>query len=207
MTQRHDSDDAEPKGDWLQTYSGRRFYPADPRPEDVSIVDIAHGLAHICRFGGQSMQFYSVAEHSVFVSELLTYRGFPWEVAMLGLLHDAHEAYTGDMIRPITRSVDLGDYGAMCDRIQGVITGAFQKLISEPHGAVKAADLDMLAWEARTFMRHPMCSTWAGVPAIPEDMPQWIKYRSGALTPGQANIRFLERFYECCQMMGRRHEG
>lgn len=51
------------KGDWILTFTGRRFYPLDPRPEDVCLEDIAHALSLICRYNGHSRFFYSVAEH------------------------------------------------------------------------------------------------------------------------------------------------
>lgn len=88
------------RGDWMQTATGKQFWPLDPRPEEVDIVDIAHGLAHICRYGGHCARFYSVAEHSVYVSQAL-----PPALRLYGLLHDASEAYLGDVIRPLKRFI------------------------------------------------------------------------------------------------------
>lgn len=62
----------ERAGDWMQTFTGRQFWPMDPRPEDLDILDIAHALSLLCRFGGHCQRFYSVAEHSVHVSTLAT---------------------------------------------------------------------------------------------------------------------------------------
>jgi hypothetical protein len=87
------------RGDWMQTFTGRAFYPLDPRPEDIDPVDIAHALSLICRYGGHSSRFYSVAEHCVLMSHAVA----P-EHALWALLHDATEAYLGDMIRPLKRS-------------------------------------------------------------------------------------------------------
>lgn len=56
-------------GDWMQTASGRMFWPVDPRPEDVEINDIAHALSLTCRYCGHVREFYSVAQHSVLVSD------------------------------------------------------------------------------------------------------------------------------------------
>lgn len=57
------------RGDWMQTYTGRRFYPLDPRPDEIDPEDIAHALSLLCRYGGHVDRFYSVAEHCVLMSE------------------------------------------------------------------------------------------------------------------------------------------
>jgi uncharacterized protein len=86
------------KGDWMQTYTGRKFWPLDPRPDEIDIIDVAAALSKMCRFGGHCLNFYSVAEHCVltakFVSEPLR---------LTALLHDASEAYLVDIPRPIKR--------------------------------------------------------------------------------------------------------
>jgi len=84
----------------MQTYTGKRYYPVDPRADEVDIIDIAHALSMLCRFGGHCNRFYSVAEHSVCVSHLV-----PREHALLGLLHDATEAYVCDVPRPLKLSL------------------------------------------------------------------------------------------------------
>src|SRR5574340_1371987 len=87
----------ERKGRWIKTYpSGRKFWPLDPRPEDILIEDIAHSLAHTCRFNGHCRFLYTVAQHSVYVSHIV-----PPRLAFMGLMHDASEAYVGDMVRPL----------------------------------------------------------------------------------------------------------
>ncbi|MGI0021894.1 MAG: hypothetical protein ACRD9Q_03435 [Nitrososphaeraceae archaeon] len=83
--------------DWMQTYSGKKFILTDPRPEDIDIVDIAMSLTRMCRFNAHCLKFYSVAEHSIFVQTLVTTP----HLKLPALLHDAHEAYLGDIIRPI----------------------------------------------------------------------------------------------------------
>ena len=89
------------RGDWMQTASGRKVYVMSPRAEDVFIWDIAHALARICRFGGHvKCEHYSVAQHSVLVS-----RTCDPENALVGLLHDAAEAYIGDVVRPLKYSL------------------------------------------------------------------------------------------------------
>lgn len=91
---------AERRGDRMQTYTGRRFWPLDPRPGDVSLRDVAHALSQICRYNGHSSQFYSVAEHCVHVSRYCSPENRLW-----GLMHDAAEAYLCDLIRPVKNCI------------------------------------------------------------------------------------------------------
>lgn len=85
------------RGDWMQTYSGFQFWPLDPVVEEIDIVDIAHALAHQCRYAGHSNRFYSVAEHCVLAS-----RAMPDpELKLVTLMHDASEAYLVDVPRPV----------------------------------------------------------------------------------------------------------
>lgn len=76
--------------------SGQRVDLLDPQPEQIRIDDIAHALSHICRWGGHGRTFYSVAEHSIILS-------YHVSDPLWGLLHDATEAYVGDMVRPLKR--------------------------------------------------------------------------------------------------------
>jgi len=95
---------SEPKAPWVETVSGRRVSLVEPDPESISIEDIAHHLSKLCRFAGASRTFYSVAEHSLRVSAEFNSYTCPVMARALkvwGLLHDAHEAYLGDIIRPV----------------------------------------------------------------------------------------------------------
>jgi hypothetical protein len=84
------------KDAWIETYTGRRFNVFEPDIRNINIMDIAHSLSMCTRFNGHLNQYYSVAEHSIYVSELV-----PKEFALAGLLHDASEAYLSDVPRPI----------------------------------------------------------------------------------------------------------
>jgi hypothetical protein len=84
----------------MQTYTGRRFYPLDPRPDEIDPVDIAHALSLLCRYGGHVDRFYSVAEHCLLMS-----RAVAPEAALAALLHDATEAYICDVPRPLKRQL------------------------------------------------------------------------------------------------------
>lgn len=98
----------ERKGHYMHTSNGKKYWPMDPRPEEVHIDVVAHHLATRCRYNGavqhpvfRSRIFYSVAEHSVLVSRYIEeVLGQP-EYALEGLLHDGSEAYNGDLIRPL----------------------------------------------------------------------------------------------------------
>lgn len=91
--------------DWIETFTGKRFYPLEPESRDVDILDIAHPLANICRFNGHSTRFYSVAEHSILMCEFARKMGHCGENLITFLLHDAHEAYVGDLTRPFKQSL------------------------------------------------------------------------------------------------------
>jgi hypothetical protein len=95
------------RGDFIGVFSGRLFYPMDPRPEDVDPMDIAHALSLRCRWGCMSPTFYSVAEHSLAVANVARHLAELEEVPLgalawaYGLLHDANEAYLPDVPRPV----------------------------------------------------------------------------------------------------------
>lgn len=92
---------AERKGDWFVTYTGRRFFPLDPRVEDVDIRDIAHALALQTRWMGHCKTFYSIASHSLACARVAEKNNEPAVVVHWALMHDAAEAYVGDIVRPI----------------------------------------------------------------------------------------------------------
>jgi hypothetical protein len=108
---------------WIETYTGKKFYPLNPRPGDVSIIDIAHSLSMQCRFNGHTRLFYSVAEHSIIVSKELAAAGYGWILQLYGLLHDAAEAYVCDLPRPIKNQIK--EYRPIEAKIQEVIWQAF----------------------------------------------------------------------------------
>lgn len=139
------------KGDWMQTFTGVAFYPLDPRAEDVRLQDIAHSLAHQCRYNGHCRAFYSVAQHSVLVSDWLRAHGRS-ELEVWGLLHDAAEAYTGDIVRPIKRS--LPAVAAMEEPVERAISERFRLIWPMP-AEVKRADNAVLLAEARDLMGPP----------------------------------------------------
>lgn len=136
------------RGDWMQTHTGRAFWPLDPRPEDVDIEDIAHALAQQNRYAGHCPWPYSVAAHSVYVSRRaarLAPPGREKQCARWGLLHDATEAYLVDVPSPIKRF--LTEYAVIEADLMHVIAQRFG-LEGEMPEEVKRADADALATEA-----------------------------------------------------------
>jgi len=137
----------ERKGDWIQTFTGIAFYPLDPRVEDIDILDIAHALSNMCRFTGHTKVFYSVAEHSCRVAEIL-----PRELKLWGLLHDASEAYLVDLPRPLKRHTSLGSiYRSIEDTLMLTICNKFGLPPQMPK-EVSIADDTLLATEARDLL-------------------------------------------------------
>lgn len=107
----------------IRVRSGRYVELLDPKPDEIALEDIAHALAYICRFGGHTASFYSVAEHSLFVSAMLHRQFGDPRLTLAGLLHDATEAYLGDMVRPLKRQ--LPAYKEAEDRMADVIAQHF----------------------------------------------------------------------------------
>jgi len=142
---------------WIQTYTGIKFDLLNPRVEDVNIDDIAHALSLSCRFGGHCKSFYSVAEHSVRVSRHLRGRN-----RIYGLLHDAAEAYIGDMVRPLKHSGQTGDFADVENRILLAVF-EFSRIELPLPEAVKCCDNIMLSTEARDLMGNPP-EPWPNLP-------------------------------------------
>jgi len=132
--------------DWVQTYSGKKFYPLNPRIEDIDIIDIAHALSLICRYNGHCKELYTVAEHSIYVAESLDPH-----IAIYGLLHDAAEAYLPDVARPIKPL--LKGFKEIENKVLSVIFDKF-KLYQwgEVQDKIHKADLSILADEADQVM-------------------------------------------------------
>lgn len=136
---------------WQRMLSGRRLDLLDPTPVDIEIADIAHGLAFVARWNGQTRgDFpYSVAEHSLLVETLFTRLnpGLPARWQLAALLHDAPEYVIGDMISPVKAAVGAG-YGELDVRLTAAVHIRFglPAVLPAPiKTAIKAAD-KLSAW-------------------------------------------------------------
>lgn len=173
--------------DWFITSTGRRVHVLTPRPGDIDIEDIAHALAHVCRFGGHTLRFYSVAEHSILVSRLV-----PPECALQGLLHDASEAYLGDVIRPLKNQLRV--YKDIEARWEAAIAEHFD-LPWPLEPAVKRADMIALVTERRDLIAEPPVGD--GLPWIKDELRvEPAPVPCMGWRPKRAQRLFLQRFQE-----------
>lgn len=168
-------------GPTILLHSGNYFDYEDAEGSLFGIEDIARGLSHICRFGGQCGRFYSVAEHSVYVSRIV----HP-DHAFAGLMHDAAEAFVGDMPKPL--KVMCPDYQAIEKRIERAVLDRFGlSLPLDP--SIKEADIVMLATEQAQVMQNR--DDWDYTRG-----KQCADIQVQCLPPNDAMNMFLNRFAE-----------
>lgn len=167
----------------IRLNSGRYYDLANPEASFISIQDIAVALSNICRFTGHTTRFYSVAEHSVHVSELV-----PEEDAFAALMHDAVESVVGDMSKPLKAL--LPEYKAIEKRCEAAILKSFG-LPSEMPESVKRADIVMLAIEQRQAMRAEQ-DHWPGITGADSGVERELLF----LPPDVARRYFIGRFME-----------
>lgn len=143
-------------GTTMRLASGRLFDPCHPCPDDIDLRDMSHALSRLCRFGGHTRDFYSVAQHCVLVSNLCDDAD-----ARAGLLHDAGEAYIGDMVRPLKHSGEMGFYRDVEAQLEAVIAARWGLEALDPP-SVKLADRIAVALEMRDLMTGSAMSQGLG---------------------------------------------
>lgn len=168
----------------ILTYSGVYFDFEHPEKSVISIEDIAHGLSNVCRFAGQCKHFYSVAQHSIYVSQMMPTK----ELALVGLLHDATEAYIGDVTAPLKQL--MPEYKVIERRVHNAI---FERFGLDPKmpPIIKQVDLRMLATEQQQLM-PPHDDEWqliAGIEPYSMKIERWY-------TQDSAYSAFINRFEE-----------
>lgn len=199
---------ARPADQWIQTFTGRQYWPLDPRPTDVCVEDIAHHLGYICRFSGACTRFYSVAEHSTHVSclveAILEDRGEENPAFVLRAhLHDAAEYVPPhDVARPVK-------YSTACTFLREIETrnetAIFEALglpycDLEADALIKEADNAMLLAEQEAIMR-PAPADWVPIDVAPRflelarrRMALAVVGFGGSSSPDRAGEVWLERY-------------
>lgn len=149
----------------IATFSGIEFFPFEARPEDVNLMDIANAISNKCRYTGQCTQFYSVAQHAMFVSKILRHRGEGPVAQLQGLHHDDPEAYGPDIASPVKGMVfvKIGEefvpYRDHEEKLMGVICEAEGIPFPFPK-VIKVADAEAFKHEYRQIM--PDLTWWEG---------------------------------------------
>ena len=166
-------------GPTILLQSGNYFDFLDPENSEFTIEDIAHGLSMVCRFAGQCAHFYSVAQHSVYVARLV-----PQSDRYFGLMHDAAEAFIGDMTKPLKDIVP--EYRTIERRVEAAIAARFELPEIMPV-SVEEADVVMLATEQRVLMHNRDDWNYTRGRAPAEiDIEDW--------SPAQAKAAFLSAY-------------
>lgn len=130
---------------WIQTFTGRRFWPLNPKPEHVFIEDIAHQISQKVRYTGACEWLYSVGQHSILMA-----REAPQHMKLRALMHDASEAYLPDVARPIKD--DLPGFREIENRVLNAIFRRFD-IPNDPGGIVKTLDNRILVDEKMQVMK------------------------------------------------------
>jgi hypothetical protein len=192
-------------GSPIWTFTGKLFWPLDPRPEDFDISDIAHALACTSRFGGHAEQPYSVAQHCVLASmhvNTRTLRTMPAHMRYQALMHDAPEAYPpGDLLRPLKQQLDNAAVAALVC-IQAKVEDALAVRFGLPAGFVLDSEVEevdnaLLQTEMRDLFSKPpggeLGPFVAGLSLV-DNVWDWSR----------AEARFLNRYIELCRELGGR---
>jgi 5'-deoxynucleotidase YfbR-like HD superfamily hydrolase len=136
-----------------RTYTGKMLDFSRPSDADIDAEDIAHALARVCRYGGAMDGFYSVASHCVYVSRFLEEQGHSTYIQAAGLLHDATEAYLGDMVSGLKRLVP--EYRRLEDAWEARVFKHFDVYVTgRVKHIVKDADLRARLSEIRDLFRE-----------------------------------------------------
>jgi 5'-deoxynucleotidase YfbR-like HD superfamily hydrolase len=185
---------------WQRMLSGRRLDLLAPRPEDIEIEDIAHGLARVARWNGQTTgdHAFSVAQHSLVVTQIVATieSDFGRRELRAALLHDAAEYVIGDLISPFKAAIGL-DYKAFEQKLLAAIYERFGigELNAHVVSTIKHADTIAAYYEAISLagFEVPEAERFFGKPALPNIIDRELR----TLTPHStrdAQARFLHQF-------------
>jgi len=171
---------------WTATRSGLKINPSTMVKEDILIEDIAWALSHLCRYNGHCDHFYSVAQHSVYVSNVVEGLGGD---PKKGLLHDATECYIGDMVRPVKQRPEMEGFVILEDRIMDLVGEAFNLGNPVVTPIIKLADNIVLHSEKDQIFENSPDWGWG------DDLPR-MKKKIELMYPPEAYKFFMERYNE-----------
>lgn len=197
--------------DVINTFTGKAFSPLNPNVGDIDIVDIAQALSNMCRFTGHVSEFYSVAEHSCYVHDVIwrrkTVSGTLEEdrrhlnTLRWALLHDAAEAYLIDVARPVKRQPQMAFYREAEDKLLTCIARRFGMIGDAPPDVVNEVDRQICKNEARLLLPNMRADLWSDErPELP-DAEFTAVLRASDLArigkePRTARAMFLRRFWQ-----------
>lgn len=190
------SPESKPLEPWMETLSGHQYEYANPDPAAIRIEDIARSLTYLCRYNGHCTRFYSVAEHCIHMANVA-----PPDLKFLALLHDAHEAYCGDIPSPMKAAMNNFSPGggwSIFSEVERLAKNATEIALHIDHlwsperrATVKALDTQICGDE-RMAIKAESCHDW-GLPAplgIADDIRNfpWMDFR-------QTEQTFLEIYH------------
>jgi len=168
-------------GNSIRLRSGRYFDLANPQPDCFTVADIAGALSKICRFGGQISRFYSVAEHCCNCWRIAVCDGFPPAVQLACLLHDAAEAFIGDVVKPL--KIMLPEYAKIESRIEGIIAEKYCVCLGDSR--IREIDHAMLIAERKALFSKDD-AVWCGE----KEARRLMNVRFGCMAPPVAEAWF-----------------
>jgi len=195
---------SSPPRAWQRMLSGRRLDLIDPSPMDIEIGDIAHGLARVARWNGQTVgeHAFSVAQHSLVVEDVMAHLKPAveprWRLA--GLLHDASEYVIGDMISPFKAALGL-DYRRFEERLESAIHIRFglpAKVPAQVKALIKSADRACAYFEAVQLAGFTPQEAAALFGAPPDGYDLVIESQA----PAVIQARYIQRFHVLSEAAG-----
>jgi len=175
---------------WIETNSGIRFFPFRQEENNFNIQDIAHSLSQQCRFNGHTKAFYSVAQHSVLMAKYFQHSHYKPGQILIALLHDAAEAYLGDIVKPIKDHmpvIQIAEYNLL-NRIYSW-AGVHAFYTEDMRDAVKTVDVCLLHSEKQALLGDKV--KWA-LPTI--GLP--LTFRIHPWDPRTAKNEFLNMWVD-----------
>lgn len=168
----------------IKVAAGHYIDLVNPDPDSIEIKSIAAALSKICRFGGHCPKFYSVAEHCIHATEMAYHEGYTDDALAAVFLHDAAEAYIGDMVKPL--KVTMPQYAEAEKRMEAAIQAAFNVDFLKWADVIKRFDRAMLKAEKVTMWPEDT-EKWAGFGEVEDRVVQFQFW-----DPVQAESQFLK---------------